>query len=285
MGPPQRPTADNRPANVNEFADVLIGSGVDEKEEEAALMSQRNLESSQRNYESSQRANGLSFASNLDASFGAGGAQPPYFGGQPGYHARADNAPGGRASFYGAGILNQPAVTLEEAEAQAARTQRREVRRHKEMEQYHMRDPFLLGGVLFQRLGARTKGMQVTMPDRQSVREARHRDPVRMNVVGPDGHDNIVELRGQNLLYAQSPMTELCALLSLAAEERVRTVVEDAATLAQGRRKSAHGVVPPDLIGLAVGKGTPEETAIRPSSSGSSKKRMYLLLSRVFSPY
>lgn len=40
MGPPSRPN--DKPTDMNELSDVLLGSGVDLREEEAALMNRRN---------------------------------------------------------------------------------------------------------------------------------------------------------------------------------------------------------------------------------------------------
>lgn len=40
MGPPSRPN--DKPTDMNELTDVLLGSGVDLREEEAALMNRRN---------------------------------------------------------------------------------------------------------------------------------------------------------------------------------------------------------------------------------------------------
>ena len=274
MGPPQRPAGDERQGNYNDFADVLIGSGIDEKEEEAAL--------------TRQRTNGISFASDVSASFHSGALRPDYFGGRSGFTSFSRNVPGDESTFFGGGTLNQPAAPLDDAAREANEQHRRTVRRQKAIQQYHMADPFLFGAVLLKRINARATNLQVRIPNENALRRPTppaslrghpphliSRGPENPQVIvhGPDNHEQLVVLQGRDVLLSQSPMVELCTLLSLAAEERIRSIMEDAATLAKGRRKGAHGIVPVDLLDLAVGNGKPEDVVVRPTSSGSSRKR------------
>lgn len=109
--------------------------------------------------------------------------------------------------------------------------------------------------------------------------------PQESTVSGPDGHAVKVLLQGQGILSLDSTLVEILSLLSLATEERMRMLVEDAASLARGRRVGALGIVPPELDGLRVGGKaseaanalpTPGDSAISPSSN--ALKRMLALL-------
>ena len=272
MGPPSRPNDENSRVNVNDISDVLTGAGVDEKEEEAALLSQQTVEGA-------QRTNGISFHSDLAGSFNSAGiSRGDYFGSQNSYSNLSQNVPGDRASFYGAGTFNQAPVSQEALE----REHNRKIRERAEKQQHHMANPFLQGHPLVQRIHGKVNSLQVTLPRENTVTTAANKDPVRMNVPGPDGRDNIMLLRGQDLLIPQASMTQLCSLLSLAAKDRMRAVVEDSATLAKGRRVGSHGVVPPELADIAIGVGKPEETTLTPDSSGNGKKRKRLISPQVF---
>ena len=52
-------------------------------------------------------------------------------------------------------------------------------------------------------------------------------------------------IKDENLLYVNANIADVLALLSLACEERIRSVVEDVAAVAHNRYVSAQGVVPP----------------------------------------
>ena len=105
--------------------------------------------------------------------------------------------------------------------------------------------------------------------------------PQESTVSGPDGHAVKVSLQSQGILSLDTALVEILSLLSLATEERMRMLVEDAATLARGRRVGALGIIPPDLDGLtAEGKTsdtahalpTPRDSAVSPSSNSLKRK-------------
>lgn len=74
-----------------------------------------------------------------------------------------------------------------------------------------------------------------------------------VEVTGPDGAS--VVKSGQTLVSTDSPFVDILSLLSLACEERVRNVIEQAATLARSRQVNAHGMVAEAWQDMAVGDG------------------------------
>lgn len=249
MGPPSRPV--DKLTDVNDLSDVLAGSGVDLKEEEAALFNRFNTANSQQN--------GASFTSDAATSFGSTGSngqQASSFNPYNQFGTLSANIPGGKTSFYGAGALNQPAIPLKTAEEQFEEEKKRAIQRKTERRQYHLNDPFLFGGVVQTRLAKHSHAEQITIPRDGLLTSNGHKEPVSLIVVGPDNNEVLTTVTGQDLIYSNSPLVEILSLISLATQERLRGVVEDAATLAKGRRVGSHGAVPSDFADLAVGEGT-----------------------------
>ncbi len=256
MGPPSRPAVD-KPTDMNELSDVLLGSGVDLREEEAALLNRHNTSYSQPD------ASFAAYPSNSFDSFGSNTARPDR------YNVLSQNLPGDRNSFYGAGTFNQPAAPYLPVAQQAETEKQAAIRRKAEQRQYHLNDPFLYAGCVQKRLSKQSHAQQVAIPS-FGVFNPKSSQPVQVAVAGPDKHERILSLTGQDLLYHDVPLTEILTLLSLAAEERLHTLVEDAAALAKGRRVGSHGVVPADLTELAVGEGTFETVNCLPTPSNSA---------------
>lgn len=279
MGPPSRP-AENKPTHtdMNELTDVLLGSGVDLKEEEAALLSRQNLSTQQQaetpfsNIPSSLNPQGFIFS---------GGGATISNG-----NVLSQNIPGDRNSFFGAGAFNQPPTKYQSKEERASSDLKRANQIKLERRQYHLNDPFLWTGQVHKRVTKTAHKHQVTVPTAGllSSTDKSGKTTDEVAVTGPDKNEVIVTLTGQDLIYQDSPLVELLALLSLAAEERLKSLVEDAATLAKDRRAGSHGIVPANLADLAVGDGaptsiialpTPGNSAISPKSS-PLKRRLKL---------
>ncbi|MCJ1289038.1 hypothetical protein MMC34_000570 [Xylographa carneopallida] len=265
MLPPSRPI--EKPVDVNDLSDVLLGSGVDLKEEEAALYTPFDRASSQ--------ANGNFFTSEPNTSFGPSGNtgyQPDSFRPYNQFNTLSQNVPGDKNSFYGAGTFNQPAIPVKSLEQQAEEQRKRAVRRKAEREQYHLNDPFLFAALVRQRLVKHTHATHVSFPT-DGLLTSQGARPQKVAVTGPDQNEAIIMLNGQDLLYTASPMVELLTLVSLAAQERLRTIVEDTAAIAKGRRVGSHGVIPPELADLAVGTVPPEPASLpTPGNSAVSPR-------------
>ena len=261
MGPPSKPPTSDKPTDMNELSDVLTGAGVDLKEEEAALTGR---------YQPSNQYQGSSFNSGLSSSFGSNGSSGGAYVPNGTYNQYSQNVPGDRASFYGAGTFNQQAQPYQDPEVRAAEERARALRRRAERKQYHMNDPFLFGGILHRRLDKRVRSAQI-MISQAGLMKPEHPDrPTKMIVAGPDKHETVSTLTSQPLLAIDAPLTEVLTLLSLATQERIRGLVEDAATFARGRRVGSNGIVPGDLQDLAVGDGVPEEVDPLPTPGNSA---------------
>ncbi|KAL8782814.1 MAG: hypothetical protein Q9213_005093 [Squamulea squamosa] len=256
MGPPSKPVDKDRPTDMNELSDVLIGSGVDLKEEEAALLSRHNQDGS-------FPANGaLSFD-----SYGAGTTVNPA---HSSYNIYSQNVPGGRDTFYGAGSFNQPPVSYQSAKDRAEAERRARVRKRAEMAQYHLNEPFLYG--------LRVQKIMLQMASKAHVKVRMEglyhpqgqQEGQQLFVCGPDKHDRLVTLKGEDLLNHDAPMVDLLSLLSLAAEERLRTIIEDAAALAKERRRNSHGIAPPQFLDIAAVNAQAAETANGLPTPGNS---------------
>jgi hypothetical protein len=266
MGPPSRPV-DNKPTDVNDLSDVLVGSGVDLREEEAALFNSYNASGNQQNSTSFNQDSSASFS---HAS--SGGPQSSNFKPYNRIDSLSSNVPGDRGSLYGAGNLNQPAIPLKTAEAQYEAQKKRARQRKNERQQYHLNDPFLHNGVVRKRLDKQAHTDHVVLQRDGLLTASGQEQPMELLVTGPDRNEFLTMVKGQDLLSSSSPLAEIFALISLAAQERLRALVEDAAALAKGRRLGSHGVVPTELADLAVGNDqalllTPGNSAVSPMTN------------------
>ena len=253
MGPPLRPTNDNKPTDINDLGDVLSGSGIDLREEEAAMY---------RSYPGDRQygTNQLQEAANNTPTpypFSRDNHYSPY-------------VPGDRQSFYGAGIFNQPPAPYKSVEAIAEEEKKRAIRRKTEIKQYHMNDPFLQTGVLKRRFDLEKNKSHVKFDDVGLLVRGQNQPPREYRMHGPDGNDVVRLLQNEDILQFDSTLVEILALLSLATQERMRLIVEDAAVLARGRRVQALGVAPPELDGLAGGEQSSEAADTLPTPSNSA---------------
>lgn len=256
MGPPSKPVDKDRPTDMNELSDVLMGSGVDLKEEEAALLSKHNQDSS--------------FLTNGAHSFDSYGSGTTVNPAHSSYNTYSQNAPGGRDTFYGAGSFNQPAISYQTAKDRAEAERKARARKRAEMAQYHLNEPFLMGLRVsnLMRQKANKAHLQVRMEGLYHPQG--QQEGQQLYVCGPDKHDRLVTLKGEDLLNHDAPMVDLISLLSLAAEERLRTVIEDAAALAKERRSNSHGIVPPQFLDIAAVNGPAAETTNGLPTPGNS---------------
>ena len=261
---------DNRPTDLHELTDVLLGSGIDLKAEEAALLSRYNP--------SAQQQADAAFTSNLANSFNFSGSTFPGGGtAAANINMLSQNIPGDKNSFYGAGTFNQPPGLYQSQEDQANADRKRALQRKLERRQYHLNDPFLFTSLVHQRMEKQARIDKVLVPT-TGLLSSTHRTgpPTEIAVTGPDKNEAIVSLKGQDLLYLDAPLVEILTLVSLATEKRLGEIVGDAATLAKGRRIGSHGAIPADLVDLATGDGafdtvnslpTPGNSAVSPKTN------------------
>jgi hypothetical protein len=258
MPPPKVPyskTQDNaelekanpRDMDVNNISDVLTGSGIDLRAEEEALTS-------------FGRSYGNSF--NSQAS---GSTISPH--GSFNWSQGAN----GHGAFQGNGPLSQP-VTQEQQEAELLRKHEEAARALAERAQAPLTDPFLWAGILRQRITSRCyeNGIQTNLEGLFDRIPPRQQNVARASVTGSNG-ESITALSADSLLSQEAPYVDILALITLAAEERMRTLLEDAFALAQNRRHTSQGLVPPNLVDLALAKeGETYEATIMPNNTSKS---------------
>ncbi len=267
MGPPARPV--DKPTDINDLGDVMVGSGIDLREEEAALLG---------SYSSSgQQRQDTGYGANLLDNHG-----PSYQ--YPKTNLYGSNVPGDRDTFYGAGTFNQQPTPDQSAEDIAAATRRIALRRTAEIRSYHLNNPFLSEASVKRRLTKQASSMQVTIPTSGLLTGQPGHPPRQIALHGPDRNEVLRVIQGEDILQLDAPLADLLALISLAAEERIRGFVEDAATLAKGRRIGSHGVVPAELADLANGDGGLEAISGLPTPGNSATSPKDNPLKRTLNP-
>ena len=251
MGPPSRPATD-KPTDINELGDVIAGTGIDLREEELALSNA---------YSRAQQRQ--------DSGYGANSAVSNHAAPRDNYYMQ--NVPGDRNSFYGAGTFNQYPGPPKSAEEIAAEARKKALRTKSEIQSYHLNDPFLYPKSLATLIKKQARNMQVVIPTVGHYNsQARPDAPPRQLIVqGPDKNEVLKMVTSEDFLDVGTAYGEILALLSLATQERIRGIVEDAAALAKGRRTGSHGVVPLELADLAKDSGATEAVAGLPPSNST----------------
>ena len=239
---------------------MLYGAGIDLKEEEANLTRQQEKKDA-----------GMSFIDQLSEASGLNtNAKYPF----PRDNIYSRNLPGDRSSFYGAGSFNQETHQEQSEEERELAERKHEARIRAEIKQYHLNNPFLYGGSLERRLDkTRNEYHLSSLVKEEQVWRNQHLNPVPQEIMikGPD--ENLVKKTVQSepiLVLNATTLSNLLSLLSLATEERLRNIVEDAATIARGRRTGSHGLVPQDMEDLAAKKPNGETVAMLPTPSTSA---------------
>ncbi|KAH9869948.1 hypothetical protein J1614_006869, partial [Plenodomus biglobosus] len=230
--------ANARDLDVNNISDVLTGSGIDLRAEEDNLL--------------------LSYRSSNSQGTGTSGTPHGSFNW---------SQQGGHGAFQGTGPLSQP-VSKEQHEAEFLRKHEQAARILNESAQQPLTDPFLMANVLRHRIAKRAYEHGITVHVDglfDKIPDKTPRDVTRTAQAGANG-EQIVGLEAASLLNQNAPLVEILSLLSLAAEERVRTLVEDAFALSQGRQNTSHGLIPPNLVDIAVVDKSAEQKMVAPTN-------------------
>ena len=239
--------ANAKDLDVNNISDVLTGSGIDIRAEEEAMLHTVGS----RNYGTSFNSQGTGSTLSPHGSFNQWGQQT------------------GHGAYQGTGSVSQP-VTQEQLEGELMQKHQRAARAANESSTLHLADPFLYAAALRQRIAKRAyeHGISVNLEGLfDKIPEHSPSNVGRTTMTGSDG-GSIVGLQATSLLNQNAPLVELLSYISLAAQERMRTVVEDAFALAQGRRNTADGTVHPNLADIAAADGAyTTKTVVSPNLS------------------
>ncbi|KAI4720501.1 hypothetical protein E4T48_03259 [Aureobasidium sp. EXF-10727] len=263
MGPPPRPTQEKaekedkeKITDISDVTDVFHGSGIDLREEENYMTS------TYRNVHKNPSFN-TSFGSNTTVaspnnSFGL--VSQGSFSSQP--------------AFAGSGPISQPPVSQESVKDELDQKHRAAALAHNERRQQHLNDSFLQANNIRHRMhriaydqgvALNVEGLYDKLPDRPQGIQG-------VSATGPNGTAAAVKAHG--LLQETAPLAEILTLVSLAANERVRSLVDESYAIARGRRYGCHGVVPPNLSDLAIGENESAAVAEVPRITNSAWEKV-----------
>ncbi|QDS77559.1 hypothetical protein FKW77_001256 [Venturia effusa] len=250
MGPPEKPKAE-KATDINDLNDMVTASGIDLREEEnylAATYRNRHAETSFVSQSNSTLSANTSFNQWSQESYG--------------------NHPG----FQSHGPLSQPAVSQKSLEEIQREKHRLEVHNYNARKQKHLNDPFLQTGCVRERLERKTLEYQVRLDSKGFYEQAPPKPPPQnpqnlhaSTMTGVNG-TGIIVAKASGMLEQGAPLVDLLSLLSLAANERLRGLLEDAHAISRARQFGSQGVVPPEWADIAEGRGKPQQTEARSQS-------------------
>jgi hypothetical protein len=261
MGPPRLPAdkttnkqddqldKPERSTDINDLSDLVTAAGIDLREEEDYLA---------KNYRNQHQAASFSTSFNSQSSSTA----------SPNNSFNAwSQGPGSYGAFQGTGPLSQPAVSEQTVRDELTEKHKQAARALSEAQQYHLTDPFLIGNNVRQKLHQRAYEHGIRMDVNGLFDKIA---PTPQNVggtvaSGPDG-TSIAAVHADSVLNRSAPMVEMLTLLSLATNERLRGVLEDAYALSRGRQVGSQGVVPTEWASLAVGNGDAQVVTAIPTN-------------------
>ncbi|KIW04910.1 uncharacterized protein PV09_04081 [Verruconis gallopava] len=249
MGPPERP---QKPLDPNDITDMVALSGVDLRAEDEYL------------------AQSYLRSTSFTTSFGSQRSSTPSQGNNSSFTQWSQANYGSQPAFEAGRPFNQPPVTEKTLEDELREKHKRQARKYAELRQVHMRDPFLAAQRVREQIEKRAYEEHVRF-NQQGIRDIPVRPPGELQpqdvqaktMMGSDGTGLVAakaEVSVRHTVEQDSPVIEVLSLLSLAANERLRTVLEDAFAVSRARRFGSHGVVPPEWSSIAEGSGPSQDT-------------------------
>lgn len=227
--------------DIHELNDLVASSGVNLKDEEDFL------NASYRGVRSNARA--------------AGSAVTPQ--GQTSFDLLSQNNFGNlgavRSSF------QQPEPTMTEEE-ELYKKHKEAARILSEANQHPLQNPFFWGASLRKRMQtiASENTLQIPITGLWDRIADKPESMSGTSMRDSNGY-GIQTTRAPSMLTHGSPLDPMLSILSLAGNERIRSLLEDAYGLARGRQAGSDGVVPPDWSDVATGDKA-EQTLITPKS-------------------
>ncbi|KAF1347825.1 hypothetical protein BDV97DRAFT_356081 [Delphinella strobiligena] len=274
MGPPPRPNPEkpekeekDKIHDISDVTDVFHGSGIDLREEE--------------NYMSNTFRN-THATNSYNASF-ASSSTVPSPNNSFGYLNQGSF--GNHAAFSASGSLSQPPASQEEIEKELDRKHAAAARELAINRQQHLKDSFLVSNRIRHRMHqiAYEQGVALNV---EGLYDKIEQPRVGQTMTDSDGQGlvSIKEKNGRMLekpkdgyLQETAPLADILTLVSVAANQRLRTMLDDSYRLARGRRYGTHGIVPPDLADIATGENpqptTTDQNIIHDSTWDGSRKR------------
>ncbi|PGH03174.1 hypothetical protein GX51_04209 [Blastomyces parvus] len=259
MGPPSRPV--EKATDTAELTDVLASSGIDVREEEEYLTHAygqappKQPPRIQTNFNNSFASQPSAGTASAGTSFVASTLQKP----TPTQSAFPLRTP----------TTAEPA-TVQTPEATAEDEKLRKDTAASRRAQYPLQAPFLFTAMVEDRIQKRAYDLGVRMPAQGVYRPFPGRAAGPVEVTGPDGSSVI--RTGKTLLTQDAPLGDILSLISLACEERLRSVVDHSYSIANNRRANSQGAIPLEWSDVAVTLTPPGEKAEGPSSREAAAK-------------
>lgn len=259
MAPPPRT---DRGAEAADFTDVLASTGIDVREEEAYLTQGYGPQVQQQQPQQPPRLQ-TTFNNSFGSQPSAGTITPgASFTSQPQQTTFQAYPPVAQPPS----VPQPPQRTAEQIAADNAHRSNTYMSRRA---QYHLQDPFLNTAVIERRMQAIAEDKNLRLPTHGVFRPSSNR-PTAIEVSGPDGSTKVSS--GNTIMLHSATLGDMISLVSLAFEERLRHVLDQAVSIAQNRQISARGV-PDEWSDLAVVEKPAEETG----AASAGKKRMPVL--------
>jgi hypothetical protein len=181
---------------------------------------------------------------------------------------------GSQPAFGGSGPISQPPVSQESVKDELDQKHRAAALAYNEKRQQHLNDSFLQANNIRHRMHriAYDQGVALNVEGLYDKLPERPQGIQGVSATGPNGTAAAVKAHG--LLQETAPLAEILTLVSLAANERVRSLVDESYAIARGRRYGSHGVVPPSLADLAIGEGESAAMAEAPRITNSAWEKV-----------
>lgn len=262
MAPP--PARTDRATDAAELTDVLASSGIDVREEEAYLTQGYGHQTQQQQQQPPQPPRLQTTFNNSFVSQPSAGTITPgaSFTSQPQQTTFQAYPPVAQTPS----VPQPPQRTAEQIAADNAHRSNTYMSRRA---QYHLQDPFLNTAVIEKKLQAIAEDKGLRLPTNGVYRPSSNK-PTTIEVAGPDGSTKISA--GNTIMLHSATLGDMISLISLAFEERLRTVIDQSVTIAQNRQISARGV-PDEWSDLAVVEKPAEAADGADGVASAGKKR------------
>jgi hypothetical protein len=258
MPPPPRPNKEEKDekVGVEDIGDSLFGSGINLKDEENYLHNTWN----------NRHGANDSFATAQSTSFGSSTVSA-----SNSFNMLTQGTSFGSQGQTGAmaGTMGQ-AKSEEQIEEEHKRKREEAARQKATRDQHHLNNQFLLGNCVRNRMHLRASENAVRL-DTTGVYVRNPESQIKAMTNG-GATEGVAEVKPESMIEAGVAYDHILSLISLAAGERLRGLIDDAYGLARARRYGDHGrVVPPEFADIAVGEGDPIQEKVAQESITNSQ--------------
>jgi hypothetical protein len=254
MGPPEKPKADKQ-LDISALNDMVALAGVDLKKEEDYMVQVY------RNQHTQSTANNNSFG-----SYNSWPSNSPQ--GSFNQWSQSPTATQLSNTSHAHGPLAQAPLTPEALQAQVKARHQKAADLQARTKQQHLSDPFLLPNILREKIQKQTLETAVRFRDDSTrlAHEVQAHDFIYQNRRWHINTDTAIISAETHIVSADSTLPNILTLLSLAAQSRIRDVLEDSYAASRSRQYGSGGQVPPDWLDVATAPTEPEQTLVKPES-------------------